>query len=152
MTLPAFGLLADRYGRRTVYAFGLVTTAMWAFPAFTLIGTGSTALTYLAVIVAITVGHAAQYAPAAAFFAEMFRTRHRCTGASLGYQLGAAVGGGLSPLLANSLVAGAGDAPWPAAALVGAALVSLACVAATRETRDAGLTDDVIDGVASRRC
>jgi MFS family permease len=138
VTLPLLGWLADRLGRRPVYGAGVLITALWAVPAFGLLSTGRTELVFLAVIVAISVGHAAQYAPAAAFFAEMFPTRHRATGASLGYHLGAAVGGGATPLVAAWLV---GEGTWwPAATvLIAAALISLLGVAATRETRHTDL-------------
>jgi MFS family permease len=142
VAVPAFGALSDRVGRRTVYAIGLLTTGVWAFPAGILIGTGSAPLIHLAVGVAIGVGHAAAYASAAAFFTELFDTAHRCRGASLGYQIGALIGGGLVPLLTAALVAGAGGAWWPAAVvLAGSASLSLACLAALRETKDVGLTD-----------
>ncbi|GAA5148802.1 MFS transporter [Pseudonocardia eucalypti] len=96
--LAGFAALSDRIGRRPVYLAGTVGTALWAFPLFWLADSGSTA----AMAVALVVGQcilAMMYGPLAAFFAELFGAEIRYSGASLGYQLGALVGGAISPLV-----------------------------------------------------
>jgi metabolite-proton symporter len=116
-TMPAFGALSDIFGRRPVYLFGSIFTGLFAFPFFWLIETSNTLVMTVAVILAIVLGHAAMYGPQASFFSELFGTRVRYSGASLGYQLSSVIAGGLSPLIATGLLKSYG-ASWPIAAFV----------------------------------
>ena len=113
--LQVFGLgfyahLSDRVGRRPVMMFGAVLGIVSAYPIFWMVQEGSTALLYAAMILGMPVVQAAIYGPSAAFISEMFATRIRYTGASLGYQLASTLGGGLSPLVAATLAAAGGFA------------------------------------------
>ncbi len=101
--LVCFGALSDRYGRRRLYLCGAVLMAAWAFAFLPLIETRVAALITLA-ICGTQLINAMMYGPQAALFGELFRTRVRYTGASLGYQLGSAVGGALAPLVAEAIV------------------------------------------------
>jgi MFS family permease len=94
--------LSDRFGRRPVYLAGAIGAAIWAFAFFPLLDTKSTALIIVATVVAFAT-HAAMYGPQAAFIAELFSTRLRYSGASLGYQLAGIPGGALAPILAIAL-------------------------------------------------
>ncbi|WP_327091538.1 MFS transporter [Nonomuraea sp. NBC_01738] len=100
--MPAFGALSDRLGRRTVYLGGVVAAAIWAFAFFPLLETKSFPMIALATVVAL-VAHAAMYGPQAAFIAELFSTRLRYSGASMGYQVAGIVGGALAPIIALKL-------------------------------------------------
>ena len=94
-----FSGLSDRIGRKSVYRWGAILTGAWGFALFPLIDTGSPIL----ICVAITVGLlflGMQYGPQAAYFTELFSTEVRYSGASLGYQIGAIVGGALAPTIA----------------------------------------------------
>lgn len=115
--MPAFGALSDRFGRRPVYLFGAIFTGLFAFPFFWLIETSSTGLMMLAIVLALVLGHAAMYGPQASFFSELFGTRVRYSGASLGYQLASVLAGGLSPLIAAWLLKRY-NASWPIALYV----------------------------------
>jgi len=105
MAIPFFGAMSDRFGRRPVYLFGAIATALWAYPLFRLLDTASPPLVWLALIVAFVFSHAAMYGPQAAFFSELFGTRVRYSGASLGAQLAAVLAGGTSPFIATLLLA-----------------------------------------------
>jgi metabolite-proton symporter len=104
IAVPAYGALTDRIGRRPVYMFGAVMTAVLAFPLFWLFDTGSPVLVTLALLLVFLCSHAPMYAPQGAFFSELFGTSVRYSGASLGSQLAAAVAGGFSPLIATALL------------------------------------------------
>ena len=91
-------------------------------------------------LLALAVAHAGMYGPTAAMFAELFDASVRYTGTSIGYQLGGVVAG-FVPLVAGALVAGAGGASWPVAAIwTGCALIGLAAAWITGETRDRDFT------------
>ena len=86
------------------------------------------------------IGHAAMYGPQAAFFSELFGTRVRYSGASLGYQLASPLAGGLAPLIATALLNWSGGKPWPVALyLIGMALISVVSVWLTKETHSDSL-------------
>ena len=135
LTLPLFGLLSDRWGRRPVYLFGALGMGLFAFPFFALVDTGNTTLIWVALAVGLGVFHAAMYGPQAAFFAELFRTRTRYSGASLGYQLAAPFAGGLAPLIATALLEWSSGRPWPVAVyLIGMVMLTLIAVFLSAET------------------
>jgi metabolite-proton symporter len=100
--IPLFALLSDRVGRRPVYLAGAIGTVLAAFPVFWLIDTRSTFLIFLGLLIG-GIANSAMYGPQAALFAELFSAEVRYSGASLGYQIGAVLGGGLAPLIAASL-------------------------------------------------
>jgi MFS transporter, MHS family, shikimate and dehydroshikimate transport protein len=139
---PLFGALSDRVGRRPVYLGGALFLAAFAFPFFWLVDSGTVAGVWVGIVLGM-VGHAAMYGPQAAFLAELFGTRVRYTGASLGYQLAAPLSGGLAPLVATALLAWSGGDPWPVGAyLVGLAAVTIVSVLLAAETGRGELTDD----------
>ncbi|MBP2366810.1 MFS transporter [Pseudonocardia parietis] len=124
-TVPLFGALSDRVGRRPVFAAGAILVAVFAFPLFWLIETMSTPLLFLGVIVIMGIGHPLMYGPQAALYSEMFPPALRYSGASLGYQIGGMLGG-LVPLVASALLISYDNASWPMAALLAVtAVISL---------------------------
>ena len=133
LAIPLFGALSDRLGRRPVYLFGACATALWAFPLFWLLDTGSPPLVWFAMIVAFVFSHAAMYGPQAAFLSELFGTRVRYSGASLGAQLAGVVAGAPAPFLATLLLAryGSSALAWY---LIAMALVTIVAVLLASET------------------
>ncbi len=95
---------SDRKGRKGIYITGAVLSGIWAFALFPLVQTGS----FLWITVGVTLGLAfvgMQYGPQAAFLSELFTTKMRYSGASMGYQIGAIIGGALAPMIATGLLA-----------------------------------------------
>ncbi|MEV3902952.1 MULTISPECIES: MFS transporter [unclassified Mycobacterium] len=132
--VPLVGWLSDRYGRRPVYMVGAVTGATWGFFAFPMMNSGN----YVIVTAAVTIGlvfHALMYAPQPAIMAEMFPTRMRYSGVSLGYQVTSIVAGSLAPLIAVKLLDIYGSAVPVAIYLAAACAITLVAVLFTRETR-----------------
>lgn len=130
-----FAYLSDRLGRTRVMLGGGIFLALYALPMFLLLDTAEPALIVLAMCLGYA-GSAAVFGPMAAFCAELFPTRVRYTGVSLGYQSGSVLGGGLSPFVATALLGLAGGASWPIAAyLVGGALVTVVCLVITGDPR-----------------
>lgn len=102
--LMACGALSDRFGRKGIFLLGAVVSGVWAFAVFPMIDSGSP----VQVVAAITVQLlfiSLMYGPQAALFAELFPKSIRYSGASLGYQVGAVVGGGFAPIIATALFA-----------------------------------------------
>ena len=126
------GHLTDRYGRRIVYLAGCVAVAVYAIPLFLLVESGNDALVVLAFVIGIGLIHATLTGTQAAWFAELFATGTRTSGASLGYQVAASIAG-FAPFIATLLASGAG---WlgPALFCLVIGLIGVAGVLATRET------------------
>ena len=139
--IPFFGALSDRVGRRPVYLGGALFSLVFAMPFFWMIGTRDSTLVVLAVVLGL-IGHSAMYGPQAAFFSELFGTRVRYSGASLGYQLASPLAGGLAPIIATWLLKKSGGDPWPVAVyLMIMAVITLVCVWLARETHRGELHD-----------
>jgi metabolite-proton symporter len=150
VTIPLFGALSDRYGRRPIYLIGALGAAIWSFVFFALLDTGSFALIVLSAVIAL-VFHAAMYGPQASFIAEMFPTQVRYSGASMGYQLAGVIGGALAPIIATALL-GSFQSSVAVSVYSGAVLlVTIACVAIAKETArvdidDVGASQTVVTG------
>ncbi|WP_405727118.1 MHS family MFS transporter [Streptomyces sp. NBC_00028] len=138
--IPLWGALSDRVGRRPVYLLGAAGIGLWMFPFFSLIDTGS----FGNLILAITVGlvlHGAMYAPQAAFFAEMFATRMRYSGASIGAQFASVAAGAPAPLIATALLDDYDSSTPIALYVIAAAVLTLIAVGVAKETRNRNLAD-----------
>ena len=123
-TVPLWGHLSDRFGRKRTYMFGAVAMALFAWPYFALLDTRVPGLVLLATVLAPIV-HDIQYGPQAAFIAEAFPPRLRYSGASLGYHLASITAGGPAPIIAAYLLSQFGTSLAIVAYMVVCALISL---------------------------
>ena len=130
-TLPLFGALSDRIGRRAVYIGGALFQAVLAVPFFLLISTGNFWGYLVGMSLGLGIGHGAMYGAQGALFANLYPVKVRYTGLSLTQQIGATLGGGLSPMIGATLLAvGGGHWVWLIVYCVGVAAMS--SLAATR--------------------
>jgi metabolite-proton symporter len=110
-TVPLWGWLSDRVGRRPLYLAGATVTLGMSVALWGLLGTKDPLIITLALVIGLNLGHDMMYGPQAAYFSELFGTRVRYTGASLGYQFAAVFAGGMAPLVATALLAAQGGDP-----------------------------------------
>lgn len=128
--------LSDRLGRKTVIGFGMITSLLFAPILFSVTASGSLA----ACITVISIGFALTgfvYGPMLTTFAELFPITQRYSGIGIGFQVGAVLGGGLAPMIANRIVSATGSVipvGFYAAALMA---ISLCCLMVIRETAPA---------------
>jgi MFS transporter, MHS family, shikimate and dehydroshikimate transport protein len=125
--IPLFGWLSDRFGRKTMFYASCAFSALFAFPLFWLLNTREPILVILTIVVAVSFGQMVMFGIGAPWYSELFSARLRYSGASLGFQVGAALSGGLSPLIAASLMVWSGGATWP----VSLYLIACAMITAT---------------------
>jgi metabolite-proton symporter len=148
--IPVFGGLSDKLGRRPVYLFGAIGAAIWVFVFFALLDTRSFPLILLAAVVAL-VFHAAMYGPQAAFIAEMFPTKVRYTGASMGYQLAGIFGGALAPIISVALLDRYDTSLVVSLYVVAVLALTTTCVLLAPETSRADLHEDPAPEPAGQR-
>jgi MFS family permease len=132
---PGWALLSDRIGRRPPYLFGALAGVAALALFFAAAGSGSAVAVVTAIVFGINVVHDAMYGPQAAWFAELFDTRVRYSGSSLGYQIGAVLSGGFAPLIAAALLVAGGGRPWLIVAYFAVlAAITVTAAYAARET------------------
>jgi hypothetical protein len=123
-----------------VYLLGAVGVGLWMFPFFSLIDTGGFGNLILAVTVGLVL-HGAMYAPQAAFFSEMFATRMRYSGASIGAQFASVAAGAPAPLIATALLSEYDNSTPIALYVIAAAALTVLAVGVAKETRHRDLSD-----------
>jgi len=135
-----FSSISDRYGRKGIFMAGAILTGLWAYAIFPLVDTGN----FYLIVLAITIGLVfvgMMYGPQAAFFTELFSTEVRYSGATLGYQFGAILGGAFAPTIAAFLWNNYGIF-WVSVYISFASLLTLFSVMALTETYKISLNDD----------
>lgn len=141
--VPLVGRFTDTRGRRPVYGTGVILMMIWGVAAFPLFNTANHAIILSTIVLGLAV-HALMYAGQPAIMAEMFPTRMRYSGVSLGYQVTSIVAGSMAPIIATWLLKVYGSWVPVAGYIVFAALVTLVAVYFMRETRgmDLGAIDE----------
>lgn len=140
LVIPQVGRLSDRFGRKPIYLTGAVLGATWAFFAFPMFDT----LNPVVIVLAITIGlifHAFMYAGQPAIMSEMFPTRMRYSGVSLGYQVTSILAGSLAPIIASALLQQYQSWVPVAIYIVIACVITAATVLTLRETRGSSLRE-----------
>jgi MFS family permease len=135
LTIPLYGAMSDRWTRRRMYMIGCCVLIAFAFPFFALLETRQPIWIALALVLMLNGAHAMLYSVQASLIPELFGTQLRCTAASIGYQLGSPLAGGLAPLIAVFLTEKFHGQYWPLAGyVIFTGVVSLACVHRLAET------------------
>ncbi|MEU9454867.1 MFS transporter [Streptomyces sp. NPDC048277] len=141
--IPLWGHLSDRIGRKRVFAGGACFLLAFYIPLFLLIGSGRTALIWLAFALSYAFGMAPMLSVEPSWFAELFPTEFRYSGTAISANLGAVFAGGIAPFIATALYGANGDSMTLVYVYIGfLGLVTLTAVALARETRGLRLTSD----------
>lgn len=133
ITVPMFGALSDKWGRRPVYIIGALLAIVWSFVFFALLDSTQPVLIILAVIGGLLI-HAMMYGPQAAFVTEQFPSHVRYAGSSLAYTLAGIVGGGFAPLIITSLFKETGSTLWVSLYVSLALVITLFALCKAKET------------------
>ena len=136
-----FSSYSDRNGRKGIFMLGAILSGIWAFAIFPLVDTGN----FWLIVLALTFGLiflAMMYGPQAAFFTELFSTEVRYSGATLGYQFGAIVGGAFAPTIAVKLWTEF-DIVWVSAYIAFASMLTLISVMLLTETYKSNLDEEI---------
>jgi metabolite-proton symporter len=147
LSMPLWGALSDRIGRRPVYAFGAAGLMVWAFAFYPLLDTRQPGVIIAAIVVGLLT-HSAMNGPQGAVIAELFPTRIRYSGASLCYQVTSIVGGSWAPIISLALYRQFHSTLPISIYLAGACAISFVATLLARETK--GLTFAEIDAEEGR--
>jgi metabolite-proton symporter len=132
VSIPLFGHISDRIGRKTMYMLGAVTVGVFGFVYFAMLETGSLVLIFAAIVLSL-IPHDMMYGPQAALIAESFTGKLRYSGASLGYQLASVIAGGPAPIIATWLFATYGTPFAIAGYILACAILTLIATAMMTE-------------------
>jgi len=113
VAIPFFGWCSDRVGRKPMFYASCLFSMAFAFPMFWLLDTKDPTIIMFTIVAAIILGQMVGFGIGAPWYSELFSARMRYSGASLGFQIGAAISGGLTPFAAASFMAWTGGATWP---------------------------------------
>jgi MFS family permease len=139
LAMPAIGAWSDRVGRKRLFVAGVVLATASMFVFYQLVATRETMLLTIAVVLAAGIIHPLMFATEGSYFPELFPTRVRFTGTSIGKQIGVVLGGGIAPLVATSLFAATSTTVAITGYYVVLALVALIALSFVTDTSKARL-------------
>ncbi|MET0161805.1 MAG: MFS transporter [Microbacteriaceae bacterium] len=135
ISVPGWSWLTDKVGRKPVYLGGIVLGAAFYPFSWSFVESGSFVFLTIAMVIGLNLLHDMIYGPQAVYFAELFATRVRLSGASIAYQIGAMLSGGFAPLIATGLLAfGGGDTTLITVYALALAAISAVCTILLPET------------------
>ena len=108
VTIPLFGHVSDRIGRKRITLIGATAIGVWGFVYFALMNTAKPGWVFLAIMLSL-IAHDMMWGPQGAFIAECFTPRLRYSGFSLGFHFASITAGGPAPLIATALLAWTGS-------------------------------------------
>ncbi|PRZ44960.1 metabolite-proton symporter [Paraburkholderia fungorum] len=142
LSIPFWGAVSDVLGRRPVFIGGSIFLAVSAYPFFLMVDSSSPALLFAGLSMVLCLGHGPVYGPLAAYYAELFPSRTRYSGVSLGYQAASILLGGLTPMIASSMTAWAGGKAWPVVIMIAtSAVIAAVTMAVSPETSKRSLLE-----------
>ena len=141
VSIPFFGHLSDRLGRKRIYMLGAALTGAYGFVYFMLLDTRVPWLVVVAIVLSL-VPHDMMYGPQAALIAESFTGRLRYSGASLGYQLSSLIAGGPAPLVASWLLARYRSATAIAVFIFSCGIITLLATAMLKDHTNQDISDN----------
>jgi MFS family permease len=141
IAIPLWAILADRVGRKPVFIFGALGSAVLIFPLLSAIANADVPLIFTFGILLSGVVYSAANGVWPSFYGEMFNTRVRLSGMAIGTQIGFALAG-FGPTIAAAIQKPGPDGWYPVAILTAGAciLASLAALTA-RETHTIQMND-----------
>jgi metabolite-proton symporter len=139
ITVPLFGALSDRIGRKRLFMAAVFIGAVYIFFFYGLLETRNPLLIMLAITLAAGIIHPLMFGPEGSFFPELFPTRIRFSGVSIGKQFGTVLGGGIAPLIAASLFAWDGTTRPITLYFLVIAVAALIALVFSKETKDVNI-------------
>jgi len=134
IAMPLIGAWSDRIGRKRLFLTGVVIAAVSMLVFYNVLATRDTLAVTVAVMLAAGMIHPLMFGSEGSYFPELFPTRIRFTGVSIGKQLGVVLGGGIAPLVATSLFAQTGSTYAITGYYVALAFAAVIALSFARET------------------
>jgi MFS family permease len=134
IAMPLFGAWSDRIGRKRLFLAGVVLASISMLAFYSAIASRDPLLLTAAVVLAAGVIHPLMFSTEGSFFPELFPTRVRFSGVSIGKQFGTVFGGGIAPLVATSLFAQTGTTYAIAGYYIALAVAAVIALSFARET------------------
>ena len=138
VTIPFFGAMADRIGRKPLLLVGAGGFLLLSYPLFLLIVKSQDAFPIVLAQIVFALMTAIYSGGAPAAVTEIFPPASRLLWMSTGYSLTVALFGGFGPYISTWLVKTTGSPMSPVLYIAGCACISLAVILPLKETRHDG--------------